>query len=366
MSRRPTRRLARPLDRYVFSEFLRIFITTALGFPLIVIVIDLTDNLDRYLARNLPNEQIALSYLYWIPDSMFMVLPAAVLFATVFSIGGFTRYSEITAAKASGVSFHRFAMPIWFGAAIAAVIALGLGELAPRTNAMRAELLEARQFQRGTDRFNFTYAGEGGRHYKVSSLNVTRGVMDGLEIERPGSGADYPTTVLTADRGTWEEGAGWTLNDGWYYILPDTVHTIAYRFDSLHDRALSERPADLMASPKAPQDMAWRELGRYIRAMERSGADVRVMKVERMLKIAIPVTCVVIALFGAPLATSTQRGGAAYGVGVSLGTTVVFLMLIQLTKAIGGRGVVVPELAAWLPNIIFAIMGLILLVRVRT
>ena len=360
------RPIVRPLDRYVFSEFFRIFVTTALGFPLIVIVIDLTDNLDRYLARNLPKDQIALSYLYWIPDSMFMVLPAAVLFATVFSIGGFTRYSEITAAKASGVSFHRFAMPIWAGAVLGAVIALGLGELAPRTNAMRAELLEQRQFQRGTDRFNFTYAGEGGRTYKVSSLNVTRGVLDGVEIERPGNGPDYPTTVLTADMGTWQEGEGWTLRDGWYYILPDTVTTIAFRFDSLHDRALSERPTDLMASPKAPQDMGWRELGRYIRAMERSGADVRVMKVERMLKVAIPVTCIVIALFGAPLATSTQRGGAAYGIGISLGTTVVFLMMIQLTKAIGGRGVVEPEAAAWLPNILFAVMGLILLVRVRT
>lgn len=366
MIHRLLRRALRPLDRYVISEFFRIFIPMSLGFPLIVIVIDLTDNLDRYLARNLPKDQIALSYLYWIPDSMFMVMPAAVLFATVFSIGAFTRYSEITAAKASGVSFHRFALPILFGAIFASGLALGLGELAPRTNAMRAELLEERQFQRGTDRFNFTYAGENGRTYKVSSLNVSGGALTGVEIERLGSGPDYPTTVLTASRGTWKQGEGWTLQEGWYYMLPDTVTTLAFRFDSLHDRQMEERPMDLMASPKAPQDMGWRELGRYIRSMERSGADVRVMKVERMLKIAIPATCVVIALFGAPLATSTQRGGTAYGVGVSLGTTVVFLLLIQLTKAIGGRGVVDPELAAWLPNIIFGVVGLVLLAKART
>ena len=36
------------------------------------------------------------------------------LFATVFSIGTFTRYSEITAAKASGISFYRFIAPILF------------------------------------------------------------------------------------------------------------------------------------------------------------------------------------------------------------------------------------------------------------
>jgi lipopolysaccharide export system permease protein len=85
-----------------------------------------------------------------------------------------------------------------------------------------------------------------------------------------------------------------------------------------------------------------------------------------MLKIAIPVTCIIIALFGAPLATSTQRGGAAYGIGVSLATTVVFLMLIQLTKAIGGKGIVPAEVAAWIPNMIFAVMGTILVARVKT
>jgi lipopolysaccharide export system permease protein len=112
--------------------------------------------------------------------------------------------------------------------------------------------------------------------------------------------------------------------------------------------------------------MAFGELGRFIRAMERSGADVNELRVERMLKIAIPVTCLVILLFGAPLATSTQRGGAAYGIGISLATTVTFLIMIQMTKAIGGKGIITPELAAWLPSLVFGSVGAILFARVRT
>ena len=75
-------RIVRPLDRYVFGEFWKIFVVTALGFPILVIVIDLTDNLEKYLSKDVPRANIALSYLYWLPDSMFMILPAAVLFAT--------------------------------------------------------------------------------------------------------------------------------------------------------------------------------------------------------------------------------------------------------------------------------------------
>jgi lipopolysaccharide export system permease protein len=112
--------------------------------------------------------------------------------------------------------------------------------------------------------------------------------------------------------------------------------------------------------------MRFAELTRFIRALERSGGDANVLRVERALKIAIPITCLVIALFGAPLATSTQRGGTAYGIGVSLATTIIFLLMIQLTKAVGGKALISPDVAAWLPNTMFAVMGLVLLVRVRT
>jgi len=121
-----------------------------------------------------------------------------------------------------------------------------------------------------------------------------------------------------------------------------------------------------MATPKAPQELGYRALSRYIAALERSGGDANELRVERALKIAVPVTCIIIALFGAPLATSTQRGGAAYGIGISLATTVIFLMLIQLTKAIGGKGLIPPEVAAWVPNAVFALIGSVMLARVRT
>jgi lipopolysaccharide export system permease protein len=403
------RRRVRALDRYVFAEFFKIFVVTAFGFPVLVIVIDLTDNIDKYLNRNIPYSDIALSYLYWLPDSMFMVLPAAVLFATVFSIGAVTRHQEITAAKASGISFYRFIAPIFVGSLLATGLGLLIGELVPTFNAKRLALLQEARFRAGTTRFNFAYSAERGRVYKIGTLNAEAGSMDAVEIERKGKGPDYPTYVLSAQSAAWngpgakgrgtaarqaaakaaaKVGAtvgaktggparaplqpkaggreGWVLRQGDLHILPDTTRDIVFSFDSLRDRHLRERPSDLMATPKAPQEMGYRELGRYIRAMERSGADVNELRVERMLKITIPVTCIVILLFGAPLATSTQRGGAAYGVGVSLGTTVIFLMLIQLMKAVGGKGLIPPDLAAWVPSIAFAVVGMILLARVRT
>jgi lipopolysaccharide export system permease protein len=298
---------------------------------------------------------------------MFMVLPAAVLFATVFSIGSFTRHSEITAAKASGISFYRLIAPILLGAVLACGLDLALGEVVPITNQRRADLLEEKSAaSTQTTRYNFAFAGEYGRVYKIGTLNTNSGAMDLVQIERKGSGAEYPTYVLTARTGSYTPKRGWTLGRGYLEVLPDTTSSFAVSFDSLRDRRLTERPADMLAKPRSPEEMRYDELTRFIKAQERSGSDANLLRVERALKIAIPATCIIIALFGAPLATSTQRGGSAYGIGISLATTVIFLMMIQLTKAIGGKGLIPPDLAAWVPGVIFGTVGLVLMARVRT
>jgi lipopolysaccharide export system permease protein len=361
-----TRRWLRPLDRYILGEFVRIFSVTALGFPLLVIIIDLTDNADKYLAREIPPGQLALSYLYFMPESLFMVLPAAVLFATVFTISALTRHSEVTAAKASGISFHRLILPLAGGALIATGLGLVVGELVPVGNARRNAILGEKEARGLTARYGFTYAAEGGRVYKVGELLADSGRLRDIEIERRGTDAAFPTVVTLATSGEYRGRAGWALRDGRVHVVPDdsTVHTIS--FAVMLDRAFRERPSDLMQNPKAPAEMRRGELDRFIAAMERSGVDVRAQRVDRMLRIAIPVTCLIIFLFGAPLATSNQRGGAAYGIGVALATTVVFLMLVQLTKAVGKEGLVPPELAAWLPSVLFGVAGTWLMWRVRT
>jgi lipopolysaccharide export system permease protein len=357
----------KPLDRYVFREFWKIFLATAVGFPILVIIIDLADNLDKYLNRQLSGQAIAMSYVYWVPDSMFMALPAAVLFATVFTIGAFTRHSEITAAKASGISFHRMVAPIFVAAVMVTILGGVLSEVVPVTNRRRAELLEERRFQAADARYNFPYSAENGRVYKIAALNVQQGSLDAIEIERRGLGPDYPTYLLTAVTGAWRDSLDrWTLFDGEMHILPDSVTDYVFEYDSLRDNMLLERPEELVARAREPNEMRYKELGLYIRALERSGADVNELKVEQALKIAVPITCFIIAIFGAPLATSTKRGGAAFGIGISLATTILFLTLIQITKAVGGGGLLPPTIAAWTPNLLFAAAGIVLLARTRT
>ncbi len=371
-------RLLRPLDRYVATEFLRIFVVTSIGFPFLVFVVDLVDNLRKYSERQVPALDILLSYWYFLPDTMYKVLPASVLFATVFSVGNFTRHAEITAAKASGMSFHRFVAPIFVLALFAGGLGVVIGELSPPANAIRNELLLETCRSGGapsggpvvcnesnTTRYNFVFGGEAGRVVRATFLNVTDATMQTVETEQRGDSLS-PSTVVSAAQAAYIADRGWVLRNGHLHVLPDRKQDVMIKFDSMIDRRMVETPAELRASDRVPDEMTFAQLSAFIATLERAGADVRGLRVERMLKIAIPVTCVLIAMFGAPLATSTKRGGTAFGVAVSLGTTVTILVLIQLTKAVGKSGLVSPELAAWIPNILVGAVAIVLLARVRT
>lgn len=352
------------LDRYLFREWCKVFLVTALGFPFVAILFELTDKLDQYLAQGLRPREVALSYVFALPEKIFLVVPAAVLFATVFTVGAMGRHSELTAAKASGRSFHRTIMPILLASWLAALGAVALGEAYPVTTRKHLELLGERERRAQTKRFNFAYRAEEGWVYVIRSLDLGERMIRDVQLEREGTGLEYPTIVIQSDRGQYADSVGhWTMVRGRLRLLSNERPDMSFAFDSLRMRNVVETPDELLAEAKKPEEMRYQELGRYIDALERSGGDGRQLRVDRALKIAIPATCIIIALFGAPLAITSPRASGAFGVAISLGTTVAFLILVQLSRAVGAGGLLPPDLAAWMPNIGFGIASLWLLKR---
>ena len=374
--RLPRFAFGKTLDRYLVRDWLRVFLITLLGFPILVIVIDLTDKLDRYMGRGIAPQVVAYSYVFDLPEKMFLVLPVAVLFATVFTVGALGRHSELTAAKASGISFHRLVRPLFIAAGAAFVAGLLLGEIAPAATAHRMEMLGEKAQRATSSRYNFVYRADRGWVYAIRSLELRTREMSDLVLEREGTSATYPTIVLAAQRAVYSDTgpAGLTKSPRWrlhrgalrYLAGSEPTGEVAFEFDSLESRTLQERPVDLLAEPKTPEEMRYAELRRYIDALARSGSNAKKLQVDLALKIAIPFICLLIALFGAPLAISTPKSGAAWGVAASLATTFIVLLMFQLAKAIGAGGVLPPLLAAWAPNILVAVAAVYLLRKAPT
>ncbi|PYO66461.1 MAG: hypothetical protein DMD69_13655 [Gemmatimonadetes bacterium] len=357
------------LDRYVLREWAKVFFLATFGFPLLVFVIDLVDNLDKYLARGVSKQHLALSYVYYLPETVTLVFPVAVLFAVVFTVGALGRHAELTAAKASGISFHRLVRPLLAASLAAVLVDIGLTELAPVTSSRRAELLGEKQIRSDQYRNNFVYRADGGWVYAIGGLELVARSMRDLIMEREGTGPEYPTIVIAAPRASYDttkRTRGWTLSKGTVHYLLGPGRETAFTFDALRTRDLREGPVELLAEPKAPDEMRYAELGRYIDALARSGSDTKKLRVERALKLSVPFACIIIALFGAPLAITTPRSGAAWGVAVCLATTFIDLLMFQLSKAVGAGGVLPPSFAAWVPNLIFGAAGVWLWKNART
>ncbi|HSJ23816.1 MAG TPA: LptF/LptG family permease [Longimicrobiales bacterium] len=379
----------RTIDRYVAREFMRLFIIFITAAPLLFILGDWTDNIGRYSEQGLSVGTVALSYVYQMPLFISWSFPVAALIATVFTVSTMTRHSEMTAAKAGGLSFFRTLAVLPLLGVLLTFAGIGLTELVPITTAKTKEVLGEVRPTTGDMRHEFVYTSRDGHVFTIRRLSLgTAGLppsMGGITIEfaAPQTGATriaaangalgtQAFTHISAKSARWDEDAGlWTLEDGYYRTFvgetdPAGNDEHAYRFQRMQIASFNATPEQLMARTKDPEEMRYAELGEFIETLRRSGGQPLKLMVEQAQKLAIPAATLIIILFGAPLANSSPRGGAAYGIGVSLAVTVIYMMLFRITGAAGAAGTIDPMHAAWAPNVLFAVAALVLLTRVRT
>lgn len=355
----------RTLDGYVAREFLRLFILFVLAAPMLFIIGDWTDNVGRYAERGLTLTDLALGYLYQLPLFISWSMPIAALIATVFTVSNMARHSELAAAKAGGISFFRMLAVLPVLGILFTALGLVLSEVVPVTTRMKAEVMKEKPASQPT-RSSFVYRGRDGTVYAVRRLDPENSAITGLVMESEGAPPARPHVHLTAERADFSPDSGWTISNGYLrrYDVPDWEST--WQFGTARVRGFDDEPEKLLAIPREPEEMRYAELGEFIDALRRSGGKPLELMVEQAQKVAIPVATLIIILFGMPLANAAARGSAAYGIGIALGITIVYMLMFRVAGAAGSSGAMDPVLAAWLPNLVFLFAAAGLWTRVRT
>jgi lipopolysaccharide export system permease protein len=358
--------MIRTLDRYVAREFIRLFLLFALAAPLLFVLGDWTDRIDKYTEQGIPLTNVMLGYLYQMPLFISWSLPVAALIATVFTVSNMTRHSEMSAAKAGGISFFRALAVLPVLGVLLTVLGLVLTELVPIGIGKKMEIMGEVERSGGDMRHDFIYTGPDGHVYTIRALTMAGPSLRTVTIEHQGTETE-PAIHVSAREAQYDQDGLWTLHDGMFRTFDGPERSErSFRFQRLQLAAFTETPEELMARPKDPEEMRYAEMGALIETLERSGGRPLKLIVEKAQKIAIPVATLVIVLFGAPLANSTGRGGPAYGIGISLGITIFYMMLFKLTGAMGVSGMMDPMVAAWIPNALFLVAAGVLIARVRT
>ena len=354
----------RILDRLVLGQFFRLFLISILATPPLFILGELTEELDRYVDLGVSGAEVARGYLFRLPEYFVWSFPIAGLIAAIFTVHTMTVHREIVAAKAGGVSFHRLVLPILLAGAFLTVVALGLTELVPRTNRLAFAILRNEDTSREW-RSEFVYRAENGFTLAARRLTVPESRLTGVLVQERG-GAAVPALYVEATDAQHRQGEGWTFHNGYVRLVEADGSESAFRFEGMRLPGLTEAPSDLLDEPPEDDEMTYEELGRTARIIERSGGKPHQLLLKREQRLAIPVATLVIILFGLPLATSSNRGGPAYGIGAALGTTILYLLLFKIAGGFGSSGAIPTDIAAWAPNALFLVAGLVLTVRVRT
>jgi len=356
----------RLLDRYIARECLKILCLCLAVFVGVYVIVDLFEKFSKFLEARVEPALIVRYYLLSLPNFFLQVLPVAVLLASLLTLGGLARHNEVLAMKMGHVSALRIALPcIAVGLAASLTAWMTAEYLAPRTseralNIWRTQVrrLPAHRITRDSD---IWYRAQGNRFVHISLIDPASGLIRGMSVFELAPDFDLLRRV-DARAAVWSR-EGWTLREG-YRLLLDQAPVRIEPFEEM-DVPLKERAEDFARVARAPEEMSYAQLRQYIERLVRSGVGVTRYRVDLYAKVAIALSSLVTALIGVSFGLRTGKAGVMVWVGACIPMGFLYWLFLVLGFQLGRSAVLPPLVAAWLPNLVFGIGGLISLWRLR-
>jgi len=356
------------LDKYLLKDFLKavFFILFALIF--IFVIVDLFEDLSKFIEKKVEIFDIFLFYLYQIPTIAVLVFPVVILLALFFSMGMMAKHFEIMALKANGVNLYRiFCTYLIVGFFMSLVIICVNEFVVPSANEKMTVHKRTKikklppinyYFQN-----NLTYLGKNDYLYWIKTYNGEKKVIQKVTVVKLDK-KYKPVKRIDAKQAVWKDSV-WEFQDGFERTFTDSLNQSVVEFDKKKFKELKEKPEDFARRVKTLEEMDYAEVKAYVEKQRKTGKDPSKALIELYTKISFPFITFIIIFLGAPLSADTRRKGLTFGFGLSLLISFIYWGGLQVSKAYGIKGNMSPMLAAWLPNIIFAVIGLFLMIRVR-
>jgi lipopolysaccharide export system permease protein len=127
-----------------------------------------------------------------------------------------------------------------------------------------------------------------------------------------------------------------------------------------------EPPEYFTKERRESSQMTYLELGQYIDELSQAGFDVVPLEVALYSKISFPLAALVTLLIGVPFSFSPGKKGALYGIGIAIVVGLTYYVTTRVFAFMGDSAILPPLMAAWAPNLLFAIAALYALFTVRT
>jgi LPS export ABC transporter permease LptF/LPS export ABC transporter permease LptG len=357
------------IDRYIMRKYLAIFGFVFVSVLSVSVIISFFERVDSVYENNKPLSLLFSFIWYKIPESMQYILPVTALIATLLSLGLLTKFNEITAMKACGISLYRIFIPVLLLSALVSFCSFYIQDyILPYSN-IRAEQiwneiqdLPARSYGNLDRRWMLSSVKDRIYHYRYFDQNAS--VFSYFSVFDIDSASWSLEKRMFSEKGYLAE-QNLELSDAW---LREFAGSRVTRFDKQKSMRMShgEDRDYFLKEWEEPDQMSFRELRDYIEQIEKRGFETIKFKVDLNFKLTFPLASFIMALLGIPFAFSMGKRGTLVGIGLSVMIAIIYWGAVAAFRSLGYVNYLSPFLAAWGPSLIFGAVGLYLISTLKT
>ena len=358
----------RILDRYVIKEFLKTYLIIFFSFAVVFIVIDVVDNLPRLIRNGATTQQATLYYLLRLPYLIVLTSPVTVLLTGLFMMNSLSKHNESIAIRAAGISIKRAMLPLFaIGMLISIAIAV-MGEyVLPWTETQRNYVYNVQIKGEQPDdmmlKANINYQGKENDFYYFGFFDGYKNNLKIIDLTRIDYKTKEITEHITASTADWNE-TGWIIRDCEIRRFKGGKLISHLFYPETKLPILDVQPQDFIRITKQTMSLSFWQLKEYIGRIKKLGDDASREIVDLHMKVAFPLTNLIVIFFFMPIATSNTRSkGRGWVIMLGLLVCFTYLIVVRVSQSLGYTAVIPPVLAAWLPNVAFTLVGIIFLYK---
>ncbi len=364
-------------DSYVLQQFLSTFALVLLSFITLSLFFSFFELLGDIIRNRTALITVGDYLLNLIPYMVYNLTPLCALLAVLITFGALSRSSELTAMKASGVSIYRLIAPVMLLAAVVAVALFAFDEFYLPTANRRQESLRsvikgkpAQTFQRPDRKWisgQQDSVGQPARIFYYQFFDPDKDVFANLTVFEFQPGTFRLQRRIFAASARWDQPTGrWIFENGWQRSFAAESVSSYQPFALNAFPEIREQPSYFKKEERTSQEMSYVELAKYIGDLKQSGFDTMRLRVQLNRKLAYPLITLVMALLAVPFALTVGKRGGLAGIATAIGMAILYTFVAGTFEAMGNVNALPPMLAAWSPDLLFAMAGGYLLLRTPT
>lgn len=348
------------IDWYLIKKFIGTYFFSIFLILSIAVVFDINEKLDSFLNPNCSLYKIVFHYYAnFIPFYANLFSSLFVFISVIFFTSKLAQDNEIISMFASGMSFKRLLKPYMFSAAIISLISLLLNNFIIPIGAKYRLDFEDEYISSKKAKYATIVQLEVKKDELIFMRSYDAETCMGYEFALEKYHKKDLVSRMTADNVKYVGNSHWLINN--YRIRNFTDSTEVDKVGTQIDSIIPIEPSDFVIGKHDMETMTTPQLINHISRLKSRGiGNYTLFEMEVYNRIASVFSAFILTFMGVVLSSKKKKNGMGINIaiGVSLCFIYIFMMTMTTTFAVGGD--MPPLLAAWIPNIIFVVIGLLL------